>query len=113
MRLLHAALRRWLTRSGGLERHRVLVPERVYVEGERPINQCDLAITLGIFCYQNLRSLQRMGVILSSADQAAYMSMWRYAGLVLGIDPAILPQTLRQQEEFMLAAYVHQAFVIA
>lgn len=109
VRLLHAALRRWLPRSGRLEQHKQLVPPHVYVEGELPLNQCDLAITLGIFCYQNLRSLRRMGIILADSDVKAYTAMWQYAGHVLGIAAPLLPGSLEAQEQFMLAAYHHQA----
>ena len=77
-------------------------------QGELPLNQQDLAITLGIFCYLNLRSLRRMGVVLSSGDIVAYTAMWRYAGHVLGIEDALCPTSLEQQEEFMLASMLHQ-----
>jgi len=54
VRLLHGALRHWLPRSGRLAKHREMVRSHIYVEGEVPLNQQDLAITLGIFCYINL-----------------------------------------------------------
>ena len=108
VRLLHAALRHWLPRSGRLAPQRELVPARVYVEGEVPLNQHDLAITLGVFCYLNLRSLRRMDVVLSSADVEAYVHMWRYAGHVLGIEEWLLPVTLEDQEAVMLASMIHQ-----
>lgn len=107
VRLLHGALRHWLPRSGRLEPHRRMVGQ-VYVEGEVPINQQDLAITLAVFCYINLRSLRRMGVVLRSGDIQAYVHMWRYAGWVLGIDEEFLPESVEAQEEFMLASMLHQ-----
>eukprot|EP00451_Oxyrrhis_marina_P003532 CAMPEP_0204276970 /NCGR_PEP_ID=MMETSP0468-20130131/29033_1 /ASSEMBLY_ACC=CAM_ASM_000383 /TAXON_ID=2969 /ORGANISM="Oxyrrhis marina" /LENGTH=423 /DNA_ID=CAMNT_0051253679 /DNA_START=26 /DNA_END=1297 /DNA_ORIENTATION=+ len=108
VRLLHAALRNWLPRSGRLQRLPEIVPSRILVEGEVPINQQDLAITLGVFCYINLRSMRRMNIILSSQDIVAYVQMWRYAGYVLGIHNDLLPETLEAQEEFMLASMLHQ-----
>eukprot|EP00931_Biecheleriopsis_adriatica_P041213 TRINITY_DN23586_c0_g1_i4.p1 TRINITY_DN23586_c0_g1~~TRINITY_DN23586_c0_g1_i4.p1 ORF type:complete len:416 (-),score=61.61 TRINITY_DN23586_c0_g1_i4:70-1317(-) len=108
VRLLHSALRHWLPRSGRLASHRERVPEQVYVEGEVPINQQDLAITLGVFCYINLRSLRRMGILLSAWDIQCYVHMWRYAGHVLGILDELLPTTLEEQEEFMLCSMLHQ-----
>jgi hypothetical protein len=108
VRLLHGALRHWLPRSGRLDTHRKLVPPHVYYEGEVPLNQHDLAITLGIFCYLNLRSLRRMSVILSHEDIEAHVHMWRYAGHVLGIEEELLPRSLEDQEEFMLASMLHQ-----
>ena len=88
VRLLHSALRHWLPRSGRLKAHKDLVADHIYVEGELPINQQDLAITLGVFCYINLRSLRRMGIRFSSDDIESYVQMWRYAGCVS------LPSTL-------------------
>jgi len=108
VRLLHSALRHWLPRSGRLKAHKDLVADHIYVEGELPINQQDLAITLGVFCYINLRSLRRMGIRFSSNDIDCYVQMWRYAGYVLGIDDYLLPVTLEYQEEFMLASMLHQ-----
>jgi len=108
VRLLHGALRHWLPLSGRLAPHRDMVPESVYVEGEVPINQQDLAITLAIFCYTNLRSLRLMNVILSASDIDAYVHMWRYAGYVLGIGEDLLPVSLEDQEEFMLCSMLHQ-----
>ncbi len=108
VRLLHGALRHWLPRSGRLAPHKSMVAPHIYVEGEVPINQEDLAITLGVFCYINLRSLRRMGIRFSSSDIDCYVQMWRYAGYVLGIQDALLPVTLECQEEFMLAAMLHQ-----
>jgi hypothetical protein len=75
--------------------------------GEVPLNQHDLAITLGVFCYINLRSLRRMSVYLTDEDIETYTHMWRYAGYVLGINDALLPQRIEDQEEFMLASMLH------
>lgn len=108
IRLLHSALRHWLPKSGRLKAHKKLVPRQVYVDGEIPINQHDLAITLGVFCYINLRSLRRMGISLSQEDIQSYVHMWRYAGHVLGIQEDLLPLNLEDQEEFMLASMLHQ-----
>merc|ERR1719336_1780136 len=108
VRLLHSALRHWLPRSGRLDPLKRLVPQSIYVEGEVPINQQDLAITLAVFCYINLRSLRRMGVVLSSWDIKCYVHLWRYAGYVLGIVDELLPKSLEDQEEFMLCSMLHQ-----
>ena len=70
-----------------------------YVAGEIPLNQHDLAITLGVFCYINLRSLRRMGIFLTANDIDAYTHMWRYAGHVLGIHSDLLPESVEVQEE--------------
>jgi hypothetical protein len=108
VRLLHSALRHWLPRSGRLRNLPNVVPKSVYVDGELPINQEDLAIALGVFCYINLRSLRLMNIVLSSYDIQCFVHMWRYAGYVLGIHDDLLPKTIEDQEEFMLCGMLHQ-----
>merc|ERR1712137_345247 len=108
VRLLHAALRHWLPSSGRLAKHKNLVPSWMYVDGEVPLCQQDLAITLSVFCYVNLRNLRRMNIYFSRTDIDAYTHMWRYAGYVLGIDAELLPVCIEDQEEFMLASMLHQ-----
>lgn len=97
VRLLHAALRHHLTQTG-----------RFQHPTEVPINQQDLAITLGLFGYVNLRSLAAMGIRLRRHERDSFILMWRYAGHVLGIDPALLPVTMEDQREFFLASLRHQ-----
>lgn len=108
VRLLHAALRNWLPRTGRLVKHKEAAPAHVYVDGEVPINQQDLAITLGVFLYINVRSLKRMGIHWSRDDCDAYVQMWRYAGHILGIVDDLLPRTIADMEEFMHASMLHQ-----
>eukprot|EP00924_Labyrinthula_sp_SR-Ha-C_P000718 snap_masked-scaffold_7-processed-gene-1.38-mRNA-1 protein AED:1.00 eAED:1.00 QI:0/-1/0/0/-1/1/1/0/410 len=110
VRLLHSALRTWLPTTNRLNGQRNMVPEGYYVEGVVPINQQDLTITLGIFCYQNLRSLRRMGIKFSPSDIDAYVHMWRLIGWILGIVEELLPKSLEDQEEFMLASMIHQGY---
>ena len=97
VRLLHSALRRFLVDSGRF-RHAT----------EVPINQQDLAITLALFGYLNVRSLARMGVRFSKRELASYHLMWRYAGHVLGIDDELLFATLDEQRAFFYASIKHQ-----
>ena len=97
VRLLHAALRRFLVDSG-----------RYRHPAEVPINQHDLAITLALFGYLNVRSLARMGVRFDERELASYNLLWRYAGYVLGIDEALLPRSLEEQRELFYASVIHQ-----
>ena len=98
VRLLHAGLRHWLPASGRYKR-----------TDEPPVNQHDLAITLALFGYVNLRSLALMGVNLSQDEIDSYIHMWKYAGYLLGIEEALLPDTLEDQEEFFLASCIDEA----
>lgn len=59
IRLLHAGLRKYLN----MQNHN---------REEVPINQEDLAITLCLFCYCNIRSLFRMGVYLFRREVDAF-----------------------------------------
>lgn len=97
VRLLHSAIRRFLRDSG-----RFTHPTEV------PINQQDLAITLGLFGYLNLRSLARCGIHFTEQELASYNLLWRYAGHVLGIREELLPRDVHEQKEFFLASLKHQ-----
>jgi hypothetical protein len=97
VRLLHAGLRRFLVDSGRF-RHAT----------EVPINQHDLAITLALFCYVNIRNLLQMGIRLDRAQIDSFVLLWRYAGHVLGIDAALLPATIEEQQAFYLSSCKHQ-----
>jgi len=97
VRLLHAGLRRLLVDSGRF-RH----------PAEVPINQQDLAITLALFCYVNIRNLLQMGIRLDRAQIDSFVLLWRYAGYVLGIDDALLPATIEEQQAFYLSSCKHQ-----
>jgi len=98
VRLLHAALRHWLVAS-----------KRYTRVDELAINQHDLAITLALFGYVNIRSLALMGVHLNQEETEAYMHMWRFAGFILGIFEHLLPVSYQDQEEFFLASCVDEA----
>lgn len=97
VRLLHAGLRRLLTSSG-----------RFQHPTEVPINQQDLAITLALFCYVNVRQLLQMGIALDREQIDSFMALWRYAGHLLGIDPALLPFSIEDQQAFYLSSCLHQ-----
>lgn len=97
VRLLHAGLRHFLVESGRF-RH----------ASEVPINQHDLAITLALFCYVNIRNLLQLGIRLRRAQIESFVLLWRYAGYVLGIEPALLPHTIEEQQAFYLSSCKHQ-----
>eukprot|EP00927_Polykrikos_kofoidii_P075163 TRINITY_DN71240_c0_g1_i1.p1 TRINITY_DN71240_c0_g1~~TRINITY_DN71240_c0_g1_i1.p1 ORF type:complete len:426 (+),score=54.63 TRINITY_DN71240_c0_g1_i1:67-1278(+) len=93
VRLLHGAVRRYAVRSGA------------YTEtDEVPVNQHDLAITLGLFGYVNLRSLRRLGIRFSRSDVDSFMHLWRFVGWSLGIQDELLPRSFADQQEFFLAS---------
>jgi hypothetical protein len=99
VRLLHSAIRRFLVVETGRYQH----PTEV------PICQQDLAVTLGLFGYLNLRSLLQLGIRLERDEIDSFLLLWRYAGHVLGIADALLPQSIEEQQAFFLASLKHQA----
>ena len=98
VRLLHAALRRFLVDEG-----------RFKHPTEQPINQQDLAITLALFGYLNIRGLGMMGIPFTPAALASYNLLWRYAGHDLGIDADLLPRPTEHPHDFFFACLPHQA----
>lgn len=87
VRLLHAAVRRYLTHRGQWDAQ----------SHGAPINQEDMAFTLIEFGYLVRRGLERLGVVLTEAEKEAHHLHWRYIGHVLGIDDALLTKTRRQE----------------
>jgi len=98
VRLLHSAIRRFLVDTG-----------RFQHATEVPINQQDLAVTLGLFGYTNIRSLMQLGIRLEREEIDSFILLWRYAGHVLGIDEKLLPTSIEEQQAFFLASLRHQA----
>jgi ER-bound oxygenase mpaB/B'/Rubber oxygenase, catalytic domain len=71
-------------------------PDWPWAERGVPINQYDLASTLGVFSTSFLLHLRLLGVRVSRADARAVMHLWSYAGWLLGVDDAWLPHTERR-----------------
>ena len=63
-----------------------------------PCNQEELAYTLLTFGYVFLRSLRKLGLGLSDDDERAYLHTWNVMGHVLGIERALMPETMAQGE---------------
>ena len=63
-----------------------------------PCNQEELAYTLLTFGYVFLRGMRRLGQGLSPADEEAYLHIWNVVGHVLGIERALMPQTMDEAQ---------------
>ena len=63
-----------------------------------PCNQEELAYTLLTFGYVFLRGLRTLGLGLKSSDEAAFLHAWNVMAHVLGIDRALMPQTMAEAE---------------
>jgi len=66
-----------------------------------PCNQEELAYTLLTFGYVFLRSLRRLGIGLPPADEEAYLHTWNVVGHILGIERALMVDTMDQGEALM------------
>jgi len=66
-----------------------------------PCNQEELAYTLLTFGYVFLRSLRRLGIGLRAADEEAYLHAWNVVGHILGIDRALMVDTMDQGRALM------------
>jgi hypothetical protein len=63
-----------------------------------PCNQEELAYTLLTFGYVFLRSMRRLGLGLRADDEIAYLHAWNVMGHVLGIERALMVDTMEEGE---------------
>ncbi len=61
-----------------------------------PCNQEELAYTLLTFGYVFVDGMRRLGIPAASADEAAYLHAWNVLGHVLGIERALMADTMEQ-----------------
>jgi hypothetical protein len=60
------------------------MPTKLIARSKIPLNQEDMAATLGAFGVAPVWSLERMGFRLSIREKEAYLFLWRYLGYYLG-----------------------------
>ena len=89
VRLLHAAIRRLISRSGRWSSE---------TDG-LPLCQEDLAGTLMSFSWIVVNSLRRLGVRVEDREAEDYHYRWRVIGEMLGIDPTVIPVDLAGARE--------------
>ena len=64
-----------------------------------PINQEDLAGTLMTFYWIILDGLHKLGVRPPAETEQAYLESWRAVGTLMGVDAALIPDTVAESEE--------------
>lgn len=64
-----------------------------------PINQLELLHTLLCFSRVMARGLTDLGVHLTDAERDGWCQLWRRAGDLLGVDPALLPATVDEETQ--------------
>lgn len=65
-----------------------------------PINQADLAATLGLFNSTAILGCRVLGRHVTRAESYAIMHLWRYVGWLMGVDDDWLFRTEREQNAF-------------
>ncbi|MDY7230098.1 oxygenase MpaB family protein [Hyalangium rubrum] len=90
VRLMHAAVRHLIRRSGQWN-----------AEWGQPINQEDMAGTLLTFSSLILQSLKRMGCDFTPVESQAYYHAWRVVGFVMGLDERLMPTSAEEGERLM------------
>lgn len=68
-----------------------------------PCNQEELSYTLLTFGYVFLRSMRKLGLGLSAPDEEACLHTWNVMGHVLGIERALMADTMAQAETMFAA----------
>lgn len=81
VRLMHARIRRLLQADERWDHERWGLP----------INQHDMLATILLFSAVFIDGLKLMGVPVSDADAEDYLHLWRYVGVVIGVEPSLLP----------------------
>ncbi|HJC30204.1 MAG TPA: DUF2236 domain-containing protein [Candidatus Dietzia intestinipullorum] len=74
-----------------------------------PINQTDLASTLGLFDAVVLLGVRVLGVPVSKQDSADVMHLWRYVGWLLGVDDDLLVDRERERHRINYHILLAQA----
>ena len=103
VRLLHAQVR--VRILGGKARLNTYDFEKDGV----PINQEDLAATLGGFCLAPLWCQKRLGIHLTPQEELAFLATWRHVGYYLGISPHLLRTYFNTQGKAN-ASHAHRFF---
>jgi hypothetical protein len=88
-RLIHAAVRHFITRSGEWD---------VEADGV-PLCQQDMLGALLIFSVQVIEGMRRIGVAVTDREAEDYYYVWRVTGAMLGIPAAAMPETLAGARE--------------
>ncbi|MFD7655985.1 oxygenase MpaB family protein [Actinosynnema sp. NPDC059797] len=92
-RLIHAAVRHFLTASGRWD---------VAADGV-PICQQDMVGALLIFSVQVIEGMRRIGISITDTEAADYYYVWRVAGAMLGIPVEALPESVEDACELSAA----------
>jgi hypothetical protein len=74
-----------------------------------PVNQSDVAATLGLFNSTCLLGVRALGRLVTPAESRAIMHLWKYVGWLMGVDEDWLFDTEREQNTFNYHVVLAQA----
>jgi hypothetical protein len=83
-RLIHAAVRYFITRSGKWD---------IEADGV-PVCQQDMLGALLIFSVQVIDGMRRIGIAVTEQEAESYYYVWRVTGALLGIPAEVMPESL-------------------
>lgn len=81
VRLMHAIVRAAMARRDDWD----------FDNWDYPVNQTQMAGTVMLFSLANLVGCQAMGIRFSAREREAVFHLWRYVGLLMGVDPELMP----------------------
>ena len=87
VRLLHARVRQFCVRGH--------FPVDLY---DQPINQEAMCGAIMLFSHGVIRALELLNVSVSDIEKESYHALWRYAGWLMGVDLALLPERHIEEE---------------
>ncbi|MEV3854274.1 oxygenase MpaB family protein [Streptomyces sp. NPDC050095] len=100
VRLMHALVNQQVEQNGRWDSGRLGLP----------VNQSDLAATLGLFSGVQLLGVRLLGVRVTRADARALMHLWKYVGRVMGVDEDWLYDSERLQHRFNYHQLMTQSY---
>lgn len=86
VRLMHAQVRRLILASGRWQ------PQL----WGAPLNQHDMLATALLFSVAMIDGLRLLGYGISEAEAEDVVHLWRYAGLLMGVEPDLLPKSFTE-----------------
>jgi hypothetical protein len=92
VRLMHAKVRWLIARTGQWDRE---------AWGE-PINQHDMLATSLLFSVVFVDGLRRFGIRVTPRDGADWLHLWRWASVLLGVEPELPPTTEAEAERLVM-----------
>ena len=92
VRLMHAGMRHMILKERGWDANTI----KEGVPNGLPINQVDMILTCQLFSLAILEGLKKMGASITRRQEEAHFFNWRVVGLMLGIEPEIMPDTMEE-----------------